>query len=222
MSALNFRSTDPHAIPAAALQNAALDRIRSADDDRGFSNIVLPHLADAYALARCLTGSHADSEDVVQDACLRALRGIHRFSNGNARAWVLTIVRRTAYDWLHKNRPATLVLVDDLEDLERAEFSEQDVATPEAAVLVMEEKTVLKAAIAMLSAPYRETLVLRDVHGLTYREISVLTGTSIGTVMSRLFRARRHLIAIMAESAPRAPSLPAQVSQARTAAASLP
>jgi RNA polymerase sigma factor (sigma-70 family) len=200
MSALDLRSTDAQTIPVAALQNAALDRIRSADDDRGFSNVVLPHLADAYALARCLTGSHADSEDVVQDACLRALRGIRSFSNGNARAWVLTIVRRTAYDWLHKNRPATLVSVDDLEDLERAHLSEQDVATPETAILVKEEETVLEAAIAMLSPHYRETLVLRDVHGLTYREISDLTGTSIGTVMSRLFRARRHLIAIMAEN----------------------
>jgi RNA polymerase sigma factor (sigma-70 family) len=199
MSALNYSSTDPHAIPAAALQNAPLASIRSEDDVRRFSSVVLPYLADAYALARCLTGSHADSEDVVQDACLRALHGIGSFSNGNARAWVLTIVRRTAYDWLHKNRPATLVSVDDLEDLERAPVSEQDVATPETAILAKEEKTALEAAIAMLPPHCRETLVLRDVHGLTYREISDLAGTSIGTVMSRLFRARRHLIAIMAE-----------------------
>ncbi|MDT7815632.1 MAG: hypothetical protein QOJ42_5548 [Acidobacteriaceae bacterium] len=200
MSSLKMRSTDAHTIPAVALHNAAPSNIRSADDVRGFSSVVLPHLADAYALARCLTGSHADSEDVVQDACLRALRGIRSFSNGNARAWVLTIVRHTAYDWLHKNRPATLVLVDDLEDLERAHLSEQDVATPETAILAKDEKTVLEAAIAMLSPHCRETLVLRDVRGLTYREISDLTGSSIGTVMSRLFRARRHLIAIMAEN----------------------
>jgi RNA polymerase sigma factor (sigma-70 family) len=200
MSSLKMRSTDAHTIPAVALHNAAPANIRSADDVRGFSSVVLPHLADAYALARCLTGSHADSEDVVQDACLRALRGIRSFSNGNARAWVLTIVRHTAYDWLHKNRPATLVLVDDLEDLERAHLSEQDVATPETAILAKDEKTVLEAAIAMLSPHCRETLVLRDVRGLTYREISDLTGSSIGTVMSRLFRARRHLIAIMAEN----------------------
>jgi RNA polymerase sigma-70 factor (ECF subfamily) len=130
-----------------------------------------------------------------------AEHAIRSFSDGNARAWVLTIVRHTAYDWLHKNRPATLVLVDDLEDLQRTHLSEQDVATPETAILAQEEKTVLEAAIATLSPHYRETLVLRDVRGLTYREISDLTGSSIGTVMSRLFRARRHLITIMAENA---------------------
>jgi RNA polymerase sigma factor (sigma-70 family) len=199
MSSLNIRSTAAHATPAAAPHNAALSSIRSADDVR-FSSVVLPYLADAYALARCLTGSHADSQDVVQDACLRALRAIRSFSDGNARAWVLTIVRHTAYDWLHKNRPATLVLVDDLEDLKRTHLSEQDVATPETAILAKEERTVLEAAIATLSPQYRETLVLRDVRGITYREISDLTGTSIGTVMSRLFRARRHLIAIMEEN----------------------
>jgi RNA polymerase sigma factor (sigma-70 family) len=200
MSSLNIRSTDVHTIPAAAPQNEGLDSIRSVDDVRRFSSVVLPHLDDAYTLARCLTGSRADSEDVVQDAYLRALRGIRSFSNGNARAWVLTIVRRTAYDWLHKNRPATLVSADDLGDLERANLSERDVATPETAILVKEEKTVLEAAIAMLSPHYRETLVLRDVHGLTYREISDLTGASIGTVMSRLYRARRRLIEFMAEN----------------------
>jgi RNA polymerase sigma factor (sigma-70 family) len=200
MSSLNRCSTDSRTIPAAALPNASLVSIRSADDASGFSSVVLPHLPDAYALARCLTGSHADSEDVVQDACLRALRGIRSFSNGNSRAWVLTIVRRTAYDWLHKNRPATLVSANDLEDLERAHLSEQDVATPESAILVKEERTALDAAIATLSPHYRETLVLREVRGLTYREISDLTGASIGTVMSRLFRARRHLIEIMAKN----------------------
>ena len=173
------------------------------DDQRRFSTVVLPHLDDAYALARCLTGSRTDSEDVVQEACLRAFRGIHGFSNGDARAWVLRIVRNIAYDWLHKNRPATLLLVDDVEDLERAHLIESDDATPETAILVKEEKTVLEAAIAMLSPQYRETLVLRELRGLTYREISDLTGTSIGTVMSRLFRARRHLIGIMAENGAR-------------------
>jgi RNA polymerase sigma factor (sigma-70 family) len=170
----------------------------NSHDERRFHSIVLPHLADAYALARCITGSITDSEDVVQDACLRALRGIHGYSNGNARAWVLTIVRHTAYDWLHKNRPANLVLADDPEELERAHLGEQAIAGPESAVLVNEQKTLLEAAIAMLCPHHRETLVLRDVCCLTYREISELTGTSIGTVMSRLFRARRHLIAITA------------------------
>src|SRR5205814_7981701 len=95
-------------ISSAPQQGAAVNRISSADANGRFRSVVLPHLDDAYSLARWLTGSRADSEDVVQEACLRALRGIGNFSNGNARAWVLTIVRHTAYDWLHKNRPAVL------------------------------------------------------------------------------------------------------------------
>lgn len=178
-------------------------RVNPNDDQRRFSSVVLPHLADAYALARCLTGSRTDSEDVVQEACLRAFRGIHGFANGDARSWVLAIVRNIAYDWLHKNRPASLLLVDDLEGLERAHLMEPDDATPEIAILVKEEKTALEAAIAMLSPQYRETLVLRELRGLTYREISELTGASIGTVMSRLFRARRHLIGILADNGAR-------------------
>ena len=177
-------------------------------DERRFHSVVLPHLSDAYALARCITGSIADSEDVVQDACLRALRGIHSYSNGNALAWVLTIVRHSAYDWLHKNRPANLVLADDPEELERAHLGEQTLADPENAALVNEQKALLETAIAMLTPHHRETLVLRDVCGLTYREISELTGTSIGTVMSRLFRARRHLIARCSRGPPSTPIQP--------------
>ena len=87
-------------ISSAPEQNLGVNRISSGDDDARFKSVVMPHLADAYALARWLTSNRADAEDVVQDACLRAFRGIGNFSNGNARAWVLTIVRRTAYDWL--------------------------------------------------------------------------------------------------------------------------
>src|SRR6266705_5848147 len=100
--------------------------LNSEDDQARFASVVLPHLADAYALARWLTGNSADAEDVVQDACLHAFRGIGDFSNGNARAWVLTIVRRTAYTWLGKNRPAALVLVEDVEGVGRAQSGEPD------------------------------------------------------------------------------------------------
>src|SRR5262249_57519214 len=88
---------------------------KSEDDQARFASVVLPHLADAYALARWLTGDRADAEDVVQEACLRALRGIGGFAGVNARAWLLTIVRHAAYTWLGKNRSAALVMVDDLE-----------------------------------------------------------------------------------------------------------
>ena len=189
-------------ISSAPQQGAAVNRISSADANARFRSVVLPHLDDAYSLARWLTGSRADSEDVVQDACLRALRGIGNFSNGNARAWVLAIVRHTAYDWLHKNRPAVLVLVEDVEAVKRTQSIEWDVETPETALIAQDDATLLEAAIAMLPTPFRETLMLREVQELGYREIADVTGVSIGTVMSRLARARRRLISTMTKGEP--------------------
>jgi len=104
--------------------------IADSDRDARFASVVLPHLADAYALARWLTGNRADTEDVVQDACLRAFRGIGNFANGDARAWVLTIVRHTTYSWVRKNRPATLVLVEDIEGGGRAQSASRTLKRP--------------------------------------------------------------------------------------------
>jgi RNA polymerase sigma factor (sigma-70 family) len=182
---------------SSAPQGAAVNRIGSGDANARFRSVVLPYLDDAYTLARWLTGSRADSQDVVQDACLRALRGIGNFSNGNARAWVLTIVRHTAYAWLHKNRPAALVPVEDIEAVERTQSIELDVETPETALIAQNDATLLEAAITTLPAPLRETLVLRELHELSYREIAEVTGVPIGTVMSRLARARGRMISIM-------------------------
>jgi RNA polymerase sigma factor (sigma-70 family) len=168
-------------------------RICSEDYERRFAAVVLPYLTDAYALARRFTGNHADSEDVVQDACLRALNGIGGFADGDARAWVLTIVRRTAYDWLKRNRPAAIVLAEDWDDLECTQSSKMDASTAESRLINREEETLFENVIAALPAHYRQTFALRHLKGLTYREIAELTGISIGTVMSRLSRARRHL-----------------------------
>ena len=173
--------------------------LKSEDDQARFASVVLPHLADAYALARWLTGDRVDAEDVVQEACLRAFRGIGGFAGVNARAWVLTIVRHAAYTWLGKNRSASLVMVDDLEAVEQKRSSagaafEQAPPTPEAELIAKADARRLEAAIAELPVPFRETLVLRDVQGLDYREISEVTKVPIGTVMSRLARARRRLI----------------------------
>jgi len=173
----------------------------SNDDKARFATVVVPHLADAFALARWLTGNRADAEDVVQDACLRAYRAIGSFADVNARAWVLTIVRHTAYTWLRRNRSAALVIVDDLEAVERAQANpaEPDRATPETELIAKADSARLEAAIAELPVPFRETLVLRDVQGLDYREIAAVTEVPIGTVMSRLARARRRLIARIAK-----------------------
>ena len=178
----------------------------SDDDQARFRTVVMPHLADAFALARWITGDRADAEDVVQEACLRAFRSIGSFAGVNARAWVLTIVRHAAYTWLGKNRSAALVMVDDLEAVEQRETSRgggahgllgQDSGpeTPEAALIAKTDAARLERAISELPVPFRETLVLRDVQGLDYREIAEVTKVPIGTVMSRLARARRRLAA---------------------------
>src|SRR5437588_5345354 len=114
--------------------------LESEDDQTRFASVVLPHLADAYALARWLTGNRADAEDVVQEACLRAFRGIAGFAGVNARAWLLTIVRHAAYTWLGKNRSAALLVVDDLESIAQQQVTGPGPAgegpqTPEAALI---------------------------------------------------------------------------------------
>ena len=192
-----------------ASRPAGGERVSGEDEKALFARVVLPHLGDAFALARWLTGDRTDAEDVVQDACLRALRGIAGFSGGNARAWVLTIVRHTAYTWLGKNRPAALVVTDDLEAVERAAFSrgggggsEAAGETPEAALIAKAEAARLETAIQKLPPPFRETLVLRDLQGLDYKEIAKVTGVPIGTVMSRLARARQRLMTMITKDEP--------------------
>jgi len=167
------------------------------DDNARFASLVMPHIDDAYRLAHWLTGNRADAEDVVQDASLRAFRAIRGFAGGSARAWVLSIVRNTAYSWLRKNRPAAVVTVEDLEavELAHAKPGDPDAETPEAALIAKTDADHLRWAIAALPPPFRETLVLRDIEGLDYREIAEATEVPIGTVMSRLARARRRLIA---------------------------
>ncbi len=179
--------------------------MRAADNTR-FANVVLPHLDDAYALARWVMGNRADAEDVVQEACLRALRGISGYSGGNGRAWTLAIVRNAAYDWLRKNRPAAIVPVDDLESAERLSPRDHAAAAqpvdPETALIARADELRLQAAIEELPTVFRETLVLRDVQGLGYREIAEITGVPIGTVMSRLARARERLIETLGAEKP--------------------
>jgi RNA polymerase sigma-70 factor (ECF subfamily) len=190
-----------------------LERNRRMTDDEGisaghgdrarFTELVLPHLGDAYSLARWITGSRADAEDVVQDACLRAFRAIGGFSGGSARPWVLTIVRNTAYTWLRKNRPSIVLVVENLEAVEAAQANpgDPDCETPETALIDKADAACLRSAIAALPTPYRETLVLRDVQGLSYREIAEVTGAPIGTVMSRLARGRNQVIKTIGRSA---------------------
>ena len=127
-------------------------------DQTRFAEVFLPHLDDAFKLARWIAGTRADAEDIVQEAALRALRGIRSFSGGNSRAWTLTIVRNTSYTWLTKNRPSMVVLTEDLDE--------------------------------------------REIHDLDYRSIAEVVQVPIGTVMSRLARARKLIFSALQESTP--------------------
>jgi RNA polymerase sigma factor (sigma-70 family) len=159
-----------------------------------FAQIVLPQLGDALGLARWLTGSPHDAEDVVQEACIRALAGIGGYAGGNPRAWVLAIVRNTAMDWLARNRPKSLTLTDDPAGLEARLSALPGFSTvepgPEAALIARADAAAVEAAIASLPLSLRGTLILRDVNGLSYREIAAIEDIPLGTVMSRLARAR--------------------------------
>jgi RNA polymerase sigma factor (sigma-70 family) len=171
-----------------------------SDERTRFANVVLPYLSDAYALARWLARNDSDAEDIVQEACLRAFRGIAGFGDVNARAWLLSIVRNTAFTWLKKHRDPRLVAVENIELVEAA-GPEHDggpfagPSSPEASLIERADAARLEAAIAALPEEFRETLVLRDLQGLDYRAIAEVTGVPIGTVMSRLARARRRLMA---------------------------
>jgi RNA polymerase sigma factor (sigma-70 family) len=181
---------------SGALQkNTIASKPRPQDDNHArFSKLVLPHLADAYALAYRITGSHADAEDALQEACLRAYRAVGDVADNSARPWMMTIMRNTAYTWIRKNRPTVVFGVDDLEGVEvaQAEPGEPD---SEKTVIA---KSDMETIIAALPDPFRQMVILRDIHGLSYREISERTKVPIGTVMSRLARARSRFAAIVA------------------------
>jgi RNA polymerase sigma-70 factor, ECF subfamily len=157
-----------------------------------FEAIVLPHLDAAYTLARYLTRDADDAQDIVQEASLRAFRyfaGFRGSEPGEGRAWLLAIVRNTVRTWHDRNR----------HHAEATEFDEklhsEAVADdhPEASAVRKSEREALRQAIDRLPAEFREVIVLRELEGLSYKEISDVAGVPVGTVMSRLSRARRRL-----------------------------
>jgi RNA polymerase sigma factor (sigma-70 family) len=152
-----------------------------------FEEAVLPHLDAAYNLARWLTRNKRDAEDVVQDAYLRAVRFFPRFGGGDPRAWLLKIVRNTFYTWMHANRPLQNAVVFD------EDFADSGVPNPEEIVLQDDSSTLVRKALGELSPRFREVLLLRELEGMSYREIAEITGMPAGTVMSSLSRARSRL-----------------------------
>ena len=146
---------------------------------------MLPHLDAAYNLARWLTRNDHDAQDVAQEAMLRAFRFFDGL-RGEPRPWLLAIVRNTCFDWLRAHRPADLAAIEDgVEDV--------DVETPETLAARNLDRRMLNEAIAALPIQFREVLILRELEDLSYREIARIAGVPIGTVMSRLSRARRLL-----------------------------
>jgi RNA polymerase sigma factor (sigma-70 family) len=141
---------------------------------RPFAEMVQPYLDDAYGLARWLSGNWTDAEDVVQDACTKALAAIDSSVIERPRAWVLTIVRNTAFTWLVKNRPKAVLPTDDAQLLETAgaKRTGDTAANPEESPIAAANEAAVEAAIQALPHLYREVVVMRDIQGLSYREIS--------------------------------------------------
>jgi len=154
-----------------------------------FEEVVLPHLNAAYNLARWLTRNTQDAEDVVQEAYLRGFRFFGGFRGGNARTWLLKIVRNTCYTWLHQNRAQQVT--DPFDEQVHTEAAESQ--NPETLLLQKAEGQLLNQALEELPTVFREVLVLLEIEGLSYKEIAEVLEIPIGTVMSRLARARHRL-----------------------------
>jgi RNA polymerase sigma factor (sigma-70 family) len=158
-----------------------------------FEETVLPHLAAAYNLARWLTHNEKDAEDVVQEACLRALRHFGSFKGGDGRPWLLAIVRNTFYTWIKHNRlPEAETIFDD-----EIHPEPQDIDDPETLLLREMDKQVVRSALLRLPAQFREVIILREFEELSYKQIAEVAQIPCGTVMSRLARARRRLSQIL-------------------------
>src|SRR5712671_6955313 len=162
-------------------------------DDRERSQLfeqrVMPHLDAAYNLARWLAGNDHDAQDVAQEASLRAFKFFGSFRGENARAWLLTIVRNTFYTWLRKNRPPEKIVEINDETLDIEDTS----ANAEAVNPQFADADAVRRAIAGLPVEFREIVILREMEGFSYKEIADLAEVPIGTVMSRLARARKLL-----------------------------
>jgi len=165
---------------------------------QGFEETVLPHLDAAFNYARWLTRSSADAEDVVQDACLRAMRYFSSLRDGDARAWLFAIVRNTWHSRVSNpahRRELGVVATDGDEPPDES-------PDPEERLLQQHTVAVVRTAVEQLPVDFREVIVLREMEGLSYKEIAAVTAVPIGTVMSRLARARERLAAILKLSAP--------------------
>ena len=160
---------------------------------RSFEEVVLPHIDAAFNYARWLTKNEADAEDVVQDAYMRALRFFSSLRGEDARAWLLTIVRNTWYRRFPRRAGGPMMTVADGEADNRPDAS----LDPEAQLIQQQTVEQVRRALETLPTDFREVLVLRELEGLSYKEIAAIIGIPLGTVMSRLARARERLTGVM-------------------------
>ena len=160
---------------------------------RSFEEVVLPHLDAAFNYARWLTKNDADAEDVVQDAYVRALRFFSSLRGEDARAWLLTIVRNTWYGRFPRRAGSPVMTVADEDADNRADAS----LDPEAQLIQQQTVEQVRRALETLPTDFREVLVLRELEGLSYKEIAAIVGIPLGTVMSRLARARERLAGVL-------------------------
>jgi RNA polymerase sigma-70 factor (ECF subfamily) len=163
---------------------------------RSFEEVVLPHLDAAFNYARWLTKNDADAEDVVQDAYVRALRFFSSLRDENARPWLLTIVRNTWYGRFPRRADSAAVNVAGEDADNRADVS----LDPEAQMIQQQTVEQVQRALETLPTDFREVLVLRELEGLAYKEIAAVVGIPLGTVMSRLARARERLADVLLAS----------------------
>jgi RNA polymerase sigma-70 factor (ECF subfamily) len=160
---------------------------------RGFEEIVLPHLDAAFNYARWLTNNDAEAEDVVQDACLRAMRFFSSLRDDSARAWLFAIVRNTWFSRVSRRAGATEMTVMD----GARNVPADEALDPEQQLLQRHTVARVRAALEQLPADFREVIVLRELEGLSYKEIAAVVHVPIGTVMSRLARGRERLLAML-------------------------
>jgi RNA polymerase sigma factor (sigma-70 family) len=159
-----------------------------------FERTVLPHLGAAYNLARWLTRNDHDAEDVVQEAYVRALRFFASFHGGDSRPWLLAIVRHTCYTWLQHNRGHELMTGFD----EALHTLDREDTNPETILLHRTSHRLLRQALEALPVEFREVIILRELEGLSYKHMAQVADLPLGTVMSRLARARKRLQQILA------------------------
>jgi RNA polymerase sigma-70 factor (ECF subfamily) len=159
------------------------------NDRKDFERVVWPHLRAAYNVARWLVRNDHDAEDIVQEAFAKAFVAMNALRNSDARAWLLSIVRNTAISFMQRQKRAQEVAWND-----NAPEPSDSAPDPETGMIGKSRRECVRAAIERLPQEYRETLVLREIEGLPYKEIAGILQVPMGTVMSRLSRARNLLI----------------------------